>query len=125
MSSSVKRPKLADLGQHVRAGPISTHSRIRPKGSGALHYHLYRPISYEFDDTNSRRNGVKFKGRVYRGRFGVFEWSSTQCMVLGSSEQYRMKAQNYRACAATETDSNRRELFEVLADTFELSLIHI
>ena len=38
---------------------------------------------------------------------------------LGSAEHYRVKAQNYRASAAIETDRNRGEVFELLAATFE------
>ena len=49
----------------------------------------------------------------------VFESSSVRSVVLGGAEQYRVRAQNYRAWAATETDRNRREVFDLLADTFE------
>jgi hypothetical protein len=35
------------------------------------------------------------------------------------AEQYRQKAQSYRAAAAVETDPGRREAFELLADTFD------
>ena len=35
------------------------------------------------------------------------------------AEQYRHKAESYRAAASGETDPGRREAFELLADTFE------
>jgi hypothetical protein len=35
------------------------------------------------------------------------------------AEQYRKKAEAYRASAAAETDPGRREAFELLADTFD------
>jgi hypothetical protein len=38
---------------------------------------------------------------------------------LGGAERYRVKAQSYRASAALETDRNRREAFELLADNCE------
>ena len=38
---------------------------------------------------------------------------------LGRAEHYRVKDQNYRASAAVEPDRNRREVFELLAVTFE------
>jgi hypothetical protein len=33
--------------------------------------------------------------------------------------QYRLKAKHYRSSASTESDPNRREAYEALADTFE------
>ena len=35
------------------------------------------------------------------------------------AEQYRKKAEAYRASAASEKDPGRREAFELLADTFD------
>ena len=48
----------------------------------------------------------------------VSESLSARAPELGSAEQYRAKAQNYRAWAATEEDQNRRKALEILADTF-------
>jgi hypothetical protein len=49
----------------------------------------------------------------------VFDSSSAPSTILGSVEQYRLKARNYRASALAEMDWNRRQAFELLADTFD------
>jgi hypothetical protein len=49
----------------------------------------------------------------------VFDSSTVPSAIVGSAEQYRLKARNYRASASAERDWNRREAFELLADTFD------
>jgi hypothetical protein len=49
----------------------------------------------------------------------VFDSSGVPAATFGSAEQYRLRARNYRASAAAENDWNRRQAFELLADTFD------
>jgi hypothetical protein len=49
----------------------------------------------------------------------VFDSSSVPSAIFGSAKQYRLKARNYRASASAERDWNRRQAFELLADTFD------
>lgn len=49
----------------------------------------------------------------------MFESSRVSSTTFGSAERYRFKAENYRASALTEMDWNRRQAFELLADTFD------
>jgi hypothetical protein len=49
----------------------------------------------------------------------VFEFGRVSTTTFGSAELYRFKAQNYRASALAEMDWNRRQAFELLADTFD------
>ena len=49
----------------------------------------------------------------------MFEPARTQHASQATAEQYRLKAENYRASADAESDPNRREAFGLLADTFD------
>jgi len=49
----------------------------------------------------------------------VFEPGEVDPTSQEMAEQYRRKAEAYRASAATETDPGRKEAFELLADTFD------
>ena len=49
----------------------------------------------------------------------VFEPGEGDPTSLMVAEQYRQKADAYRAAAAVETDPGRREAFGLLADTFD------
>lgn len=49
----------------------------------------------------------------------MFEPSKMQRTLQETAGQYRLKAKHYRSSASTESDPNRREAYEALADTFE------
>jgi hypothetical protein len=49
----------------------------------------------------------------------VFEPAKMLRTSQETAGQYRVKAQHYRSSAAAEKDPNRREAFELLADTFD------
>lgn len=49
----------------------------------------------------------------------MFELSKMQHTLQDAAGQYRVKAKHYRAAADLESDPNRREAYELLADTFD------
>ena len=49
----------------------------------------------------------------------MFEPSKVQNAVPDTAGQYRLKAKHYRTSASLESDPNRRDAYEALAETFE------